>query len=118
MNGEMKNNYGQADDPAVLQVMNPDNNSQITGSILSDDLDDQNMMNSCNTVVLSTDPRPRLRWTTDLHKRFADAVAQLGGADKATPKSVMRVMNVKGLTLYHLKSHLQKYRLGKQPHKE
>lgn len=71
-----------------------------------------------STVVLSTDPKPRLRWTADLHKRFADAVAQLGGAEKATPKSVMRVMNVKGLTLYHLKSHLQKYRLGKQPHKE
>lgn len=70
------------------------------------------------TVVLSTDPKPRLRWTAELHKRFSDAVATLGGPDKATPKSIMRVMNVKGLTLYHLKSHLQKYRLGKQPHKE
>lgn len=32
-------------------------------------------------LVLSTDPRPRLRWTADLHERFVDAVAQLGGAD-------------------------------------
>nr|XP_009393261.1 PREDICTED: myb family transcription factor APL-like isoform X1 [Musa acuminata subsp. malaccensis] len=69
-------------------------------------------------LVLTTDPKPRLRWTVELHDRFVDAVTQLGGPDKATPKTIMRVMGVKGLTLYHLKSHLQKFRLGKQPHKE
>ncbi|EPS64893.1 hypothetical protein M569_09886, partial [Genlisea aurea] len=58
-------------------------------------------------LVLTTDPKPRLRWTGELHERFVDAVTQLGGPDKATPKTIMRVMGVKGLTLYHLKSHLQ-----------
>ncbi|XP_057485745.1 protein PHR1-LIKE 3-like [Actinidia eriantha] len=69
-------------------------------------------------LVLTTDPKPRLRWTAELHERFVDAVTQLGGPDKATPKTIMRTMAVKGLTLYHLKSHLQKYRMGKQSCKE
>lgn len=56
--------------------------------------------------------RTRLRWTRQLHQQFVGAVSELGGADRATPKSVLRAMGVQGLTLYHLKSHLQKYRLA------
>ncbi|XP_068638253.1 myb family transcription factor PHL8-like isoform X2 [Aristolochia californica] len=69
-------------------------------------------------LVLSSDAKPRLKWTQELHLRFVDAVSQLGGPDKATPKTVMREMGIPGLTLYHLKSHLQKYRLGKNQQSE
>ncbi|PHT35985.1 putative Myb family transcription factor [Capsicum baccatum] len=49
----------------------------------------------------------RLRWTPDLHRRFVHAVERLGGHDRATPKLVLRLMDIKGLNIAHVKSHLQ-----------
>ncbi|OVA16104.1 SANT/Myb domain [Macleaya cordata] len=55
--------------------------------------------------------KTRRCWSPELHRRFLNALQQLGGSHVATPKQIRELMKVDGLTNDEVKSHLQKYRL-------
>ncbi|CAO2186375.1 unnamed protein product [Urochloa humidicola] len=51
----------------------------------------------------------KVDWTPDLHRRFVQAVEQLG-IDKAVPSRILEIMGIECLTRHNIASHLQKYR--------
>ena len=55
--------------------------------------------------------KTRLVWTKELHTLFLAAIERCGGIHKASPKAIMKDMNVDGLTRENVASHLQKYRM-------
>lgn len=88
----------------------------------SSDPHEHNAMCSTHTDGTSALQRPpncrhkqrRMRWSPELHALFVQAVNALGGTEYATPKAILQHMNVAGLTLSQVKSHLQKYRYHEQ----
>ncbi|KAK4255543.1 hypothetical protein QN277_008531 [Acacia crassicarpa] len=51
----------------------------------------------------------KVDWTPELHRRFVQAVEQLG-VDKAVPSKILEIMGITSLTRHNIASHLQKYR--------
>ncbi|PQQ01976.1 two-component response regulator-like APRR2 [Prunus yedoensis var. nudiflora] len=65
--------------------------------------------NSCK----SNRKKMKVDWTPELHKKFVQAVEQLG-VDQAIPSRILELMKTEGLTRHNVASHLQKYRMHKR----
>ncbi|KAF8107535.1 hypothetical protein N665_0119s0004 [Sinapis alba] len=57
--------------------------------------------------------RKKVDWTQELHKKFVQAVEQLG-VDQAIPSRILELMKVDGLTRHNVASHLQKFRMHRR----
>ncbi|KAK4277227.1 hypothetical protein QN277_015252 [Acacia crassicarpa] len=75
-----------------------------------DDEDDDEQEHGHDNDDPSTQKKPRVVWSVELHRKFVAAVNQLG-IDKAVPKKILDLMNVEKLSRENVASHLQKYRL-------
>ncbi|XP_052881658.1 two-component response regulator-like APRR2 isoform X3 [Gossypium arboreum] len=83
----------------------------------------QNRVDSKGSDVVAEKPsscpdkanRKKLKvdWTPELHKKFVQAVDQLG-IDQAIPSRILELMKVEGLTRHNVASHLQKYRMQRR----
>ncbi|VAI80903.1 unnamed protein product [Triticum turgidum subsp. durum] len=66
--------------------------------------------NKENTQASTTQKKPKVGWTIELHTKFMEAINQIG-LYRATPKKILEMMNVDFLTRQNVSSHLQKYKL-------
>ncbi|KAM1114225.1 transcription activator GLK1-like [Malus sylvestris] len=74
---------------------------------------DQKLATKSSSTVQSKNShgkrKVKVDWTPELHRRFVQAVEQLG-VDKAVPSRILELMGIDCLTRHNIASHLQKYR--------
>lgn len=69
--------------------------------------DSEQSWNKGSKISSGKSKKTKVDWTPELHRRFVQAVEQLG-VDKAIPSKILEIMAVKGLTRHNVASHLQK----------
>ncbi|KAL5573064.1 hypothetical protein UlMin_022661 [Ulmus minor] len=108
-----KSNSGSGEGgPGSAGTGNSDQNGKLNKKRKDQDEDDEDDQdeNGNDNDDPSTQKKPRVVWSVELHRKFVAAVNQLG-IDKAVPTKILDLMNVEKLTRENVASHLQKYRL-------
>ncbi|XP_076938981.1 transcription activator GLK1-like [Bidens hawaiensis] len=99
-----------------LEIGGEDSNCEFEFNIINGDKKD--LASSRKEVVSKTSEagkkphgkkKVKVDWTPELHRRFVEAVEQLG-VDKAVPSRILEIMGIPSLTRHNIASHLQKYR--------
>ncbi|KAI3457191.1 hypothetical protein Pfo_013854 [Paulownia fortunei] len=87
-------------------VSKKDEPVRVNPSLKEADKGRKSMAHSKNTTGKR---KVKVDWTPELHRRFVQAVEQLG-VDKAVPSRILELMGIDCLTRHNIASHLQKYR--------
>ncbi|KAJ4973484.1 hypothetical protein NE237_006658 [Protea cynaroides] len=69
----------------------------------------ESTLNNDSGEDISAHKKPRVVWKPELHKKFIDAVHEIG-IDKAVPKKILEYINEPGVSRENIASHLQKFR--------
>ncbi|KAE8700426.1 Two-component response regulator ARR10 [Hibiscus syriacus] len=108
--GNQDKTWGGTSDAGPMSTCSSDQKVIKKRKDQSEDGDEDCEDNGSDNEDPSTQKKPRVVWSAELHRKFVSAVNQLG-LDKAVPKKILDLMNVEGLSRENVASHLQKYRL-------
>ncbi|CAN1173749.1 Two-component response regulator-like APRR2 [Linum perenne] len=112
-NSKIKEEDDLASGANIENVLSPcPQNSQNESN---DGAEDRSKASGLNTsgVTKASRKKTKVDWTADLHRKFVQAVNQLG-VDQAIPSKILELMKVEGLTRHNVASHLQKYRMHRR----